>query len=152
VFFTLEDGTQIVYFYSEQSIVATESSASGHQSFFDFVTSNTKNMASDSSNSNNSTPLGGHQSSFDFVTSKPGNTASSGGGDNNHLNPPVIQGEVGRKIHSTDQIIIKAEAGSMVTITFSVSCKRIKKTIEFTSNDTEKNAPVLTNDHLHLIL
>jgi hypothetical protein len=39
-------------------------------------------MASDSSNSNNSTPLGGHQSSFDFVTSKPGNTASSGGGDN----------------------------------------------------------------------
>ncbi len=148
VFFTLEDGTQIVYFYSEQSIVATESSASGHQSFFDFVTSNTKNMASDSSNSNNSTPLGGHQSSFDFVTSKPGNTASSGGGDNNHLNPPVIQGEVGRKIHSTDQIIIKAEAGSMVTITFSVSCKRIKKTIEFTSNDTEKNAPVLTPNEL----
>ena len=31
--FTLEDGTQIVYFYGEQSIVSTESSKGGNQSF-----------------------------------------------------------------------------------------------------------------------
>jgi hypothetical protein len=42
-FFTLEDGTQIVYFYGEQSIVSTESSVvetSDDQSFYDAVTSN----------------------------------------------------------------------------------------------------------------
>ncbi|SGZ76788.1 Flagellar hook-length control protein FliK [Bathymodiolus thermophilus thioautotrophic gill symbiont] len=42
-FFTLEDGTQVVYFYGEQSIVSTESGAvrtNGNQSFFDVVTSN----------------------------------------------------------------------------------------------------------------
>ena len=41
--FTLEDGTQIVYFYGEQSIVSTESSAvstDDNQSFLDVVTSN----------------------------------------------------------------------------------------------------------------
>jgi hypothetical protein len=36
----------------------------------------------------------------------------------------------------------------MVTITFSANGKKIDKTIEFTSNDTEKNAPVLTPDEL----
>jgi hypothetical protein len=36
----------------------------------------------------------------------------------------------------------------MVTITFSANGKKIEKTIEFTSNDTEKNAPVLTPDEL----
>ncbi|AYQ55820.1 hypothetical protein MS2017_0056 [Bathymodiolus thermophilus thioautotrophic gill symbiont] len=42
-FFTLEDGTQVVYFYGEQSIVATESSATstdGNQSFSDVIASN----------------------------------------------------------------------------------------------------------------
>ncbi|AYQ56073.1 alpha integrin [Bathymodiolus thermophilus thioautotrophic gill symbiont] len=47
-FFTLEDGSQIVYFYGEQSIVTTESSTTesnavstdGNQSFLDVVTSN----------------------------------------------------------------------------------------------------------------
>jgi hypothetical protein len=42
-FFTLEDGTQIVYFYGEQSIVSTESSTadeSDDQSFYDTVASN----------------------------------------------------------------------------------------------------------------
>jgi hypothetical protein len=42
-FFSLEDGTQIVYFYGEQSIVSTESSVvetSDDQSFYDAVTSN----------------------------------------------------------------------------------------------------------------
>ena len=37
-FFTLEDGTQIVYFYGEQSIVSTESSTGDKQSFFDIIT------------------------------------------------------------------------------------------------------------------
>ena len=43
VSFTLEDGTQIVYFYGEQSIVSTESSAvstDDTQSFSDVITSN----------------------------------------------------------------------------------------------------------------
>ena len=43
VFFTLEDGTQIVYFYGEQSIISTESSAidmGDNQSFMDVITSN----------------------------------------------------------------------------------------------------------------
>jgi hypothetical protein len=138
VFFTLEDGTQIVYFYGEQSIVATESngaSVSDNQSFFDVVTSNIGVVAAvvvvavvASSGSDN------------------GNNDNDN--DNDNLNPPVIQGEVGRKIHSTDQITIKAEANSMVTITFSANGKKIEKTIEFTSNDTEKNAPVLTPDEL----
>ncbi|CAB5495011.1 FG-GAP-like repeat-containing protein [Bathymodiolus thermophilus thioautotrophic gill symbiont] len=42
-FFTLEDGTQVVYFYGEQSIVATESSATStddNQSFSDVIASN----------------------------------------------------------------------------------------------------------------
>ena len=42
-FFTLEDGTQVVYFYGEQSIVSTESrgvSTDDKQSFFDVITSN----------------------------------------------------------------------------------------------------------------
>ncbi|SGZ73104.1 Alkaline phosphatase [Bathymodiolus thermophilus thioautotrophic gill symbiont] len=42
-FFTLEDDTRVVYFYGEQSIVSTESSAAStgnKQSFFDVVTSN----------------------------------------------------------------------------------------------------------------
>ncbi|AYQ56080.1 Integrins alpha chain [Bathymodiolus thermophilus thioautotrophic gill symbiont] len=42
-FFTLEDNTQVVYFYGEQSIVSTESSTvstNNNQSFFDVVTSN----------------------------------------------------------------------------------------------------------------
>jgi hypothetical protein len=41
--FTLEDGTQIVYFYGDRSIVSTESSAvstDDKQSFLDVVTSN----------------------------------------------------------------------------------------------------------------
>ena len=41
--FTLEDGTQIVYFYGEQSIVSTESSAvstNNNQSFSDVIASN----------------------------------------------------------------------------------------------------------------
>ncbi len=142
VFFTLEDGTQIVYFYGEQSIVATESngaSVSDNQSFFDVVTSNigvvaavvvVAVVASSGSGSDN------------------GNNDNDNDNDNDNLNPPVIQGEVGRKIHSTDQITIKAEANSMVTITFSANGKKIEKTIEFTSNDTEKNAPVLTPDEL----
>jgi hypothetical protein len=43
VSFTLEDGTQIVYFYGEQSIVSTESSAvsiNNNQSFSDIIASN----------------------------------------------------------------------------------------------------------------
>ncbi|CAB5501966.1 beta strand repeat-containing protein [Bathymodiolus thermophilus thioautotrophic gill symbiont] len=42
VFFTLEGGTQVVYFYGEQSIVFTESGAvsTSTQSFYDTVTSN----------------------------------------------------------------------------------------------------------------
>ncbi|CAC9549118.1 hypothetical protein [uncultured Gammaproteobacteria bacterium] len=45
--FTLEDGTQIVYFYGEQSIVSTESSAvsTDDQSFLDVVTSNIEIVA-----------------------------------------------------------------------------------------------------------
>ncbi|CAB5498340.1 beta strand repeat-containing protein [Bathymodiolus thermophilus thioautotrophic gill symbiont] len=42
-FFTLEDGTQVVYFYGEHSIVSTESSATSadnNQSFMDVVNSN----------------------------------------------------------------------------------------------------------------
>ncbi len=35
--FTLEDGTQIVYFYGEQSIVSTESSKGGNQSFLSAI-------------------------------------------------------------------------------------------------------------------
>ena len=47
VSFTLEDGTQIVYFYGEQSIVSTESSAvsTDDQSFLDVVTSNIEIVA-----------------------------------------------------------------------------------------------------------
>jgi hypothetical protein len=37
-FFTLEDGTQIVYFYGEQSIVSTESITVDKQSFVDIIT------------------------------------------------------------------------------------------------------------------
>jgi hypothetical protein len=37
-FFTLEDGTQIVYFYGEQAIVSTESSTGDKQSLFDLIT------------------------------------------------------------------------------------------------------------------
>jgi pyruvate-formate lyase-activating enzyme len=50
VSFTLEDGTQIVYFYGEQSIVSTESSAvsTDDQSFLDVVTSNIEIVASKS--------------------------------------------------------------------------------------------------------
>ena len=134
VFFTLEDGTQIVYFYGEQSIVATESngvSVSDNQSFFDVVTSNIGIVAA-----------------VVVVAVVASSDNGNNDNDNNNLNPPVIQGEVGRKIHSTDQITIKAEANSMVTITFSANGKKIEKTIEFTSNDTEKNAPVLTPDEL----
>jgi surface protein len=41
VFFTLEDSTQVVYFYGNQSIVSTESSVvSNNQSFYDVVTEN----------------------------------------------------------------------------------------------------------------
>ncbi|SHE22186.1 Flagellar hook-length control protein FliK [Bathymodiolus brooksi thiotrophic gill symbiont] len=44
VSFALEDGTQIVYFYGEQSIVSTESSAvsteDDKQSFLDVIASN----------------------------------------------------------------------------------------------------------------
>ncbi|CAC9592578.1 hypothetical protein [uncultured Gammaproteobacteria bacterium] len=137
VFFTLEDGTQIVYFYGEQSIVATESngaSVSDNQSFFDVVTSNIGIVAA--------------VVVVAVVASSGSDNGDNGDNDNNNLNPPVIQGEVGRKIHSTDQITIKAEANSMVTITFSANGKKIEKTIEFTSNDTEKNAPVLTPDEL----
>jgi hypothetical protein len=136
VFFTLEDGTQIVYFYGEQSIVATESngaSVSDNQSFFDVVTSNIGIVAA---------------VVVVAVVASSGSDNGNNDNDNNNLNPPVIQGEVGRKIHSTDQITIKAEANSMVTITFSANGKKIEKTIEFTSNDTEKNAPVLTPDEL----
>ncbi len=136
VFFTLEDGTQIVYFYGEQSIVATESngaSVSDNQSFFDVVTSNIGIVAA---------------VVVVAVVASSGSDNDNDNNDNNNLNPPVIQGEVGRKIHSTDQITIKAEANSMVTITFSANGKKIEKTIEFTSNDTEKNAPVLTPDEL----
>jgi hypothetical protein len=45
--FALEDGTQIVYFYGEQSIVSTESSAvsTDDQSFLDVVTSNIEIVA-----------------------------------------------------------------------------------------------------------
>jgi hypothetical protein len=46
--FTIEDGTQIVYFYGEQSIVSTESSAvstDDTQSFLDVVTSNVEIVA-----------------------------------------------------------------------------------------------------------
>ncbi|SHE21882.1 Flagellar hook-length control protein FliK [Bathymodiolus brooksi thiotrophic gill symbiont] len=46
--FALEDGTQIVYFYGEQSIVSTESSAvstNDKQSFLDVVTSNIEIVA-----------------------------------------------------------------------------------------------------------
>ena len=46
--FTLEDGTQIVYFYGEQSIVSTESSAvstDDTQSFSDVITSNIGTVA-----------------------------------------------------------------------------------------------------------
>ncbi len=47
VSFALEDGTQIVYFYGEQSIVSTESSAvsTDDQSFLDVVTSNIEIVA-----------------------------------------------------------------------------------------------------------
>jgi hypothetical protein len=46
--FTLEDGTQIVYFYGEQSIVSTESSAvstDDNQSFLEVITSNIEVIA-----------------------------------------------------------------------------------------------------------
>ena len=46
--FTLEDGTQIVYFYGDRSIVSTESSAvstDDKQSFLDVVTSNIEVIA-----------------------------------------------------------------------------------------------------------
>jgi hypothetical protein len=75
-----------VYFYGEQSIVATESngaSVSDNQSFFDVVTSNIGVVAAvvvvavvASSGSDN------------------GNNDNDN--DNDNLNPPVIQGEVGR--------------------------------------------------------
>jgi hypothetical protein len=55
------------------------------------------------------------------VVASSGSDNGNNDNDNNNLNPPVIQGEVGRKIHSTDQITIKAEANSMVTITFSAN-------------------------------
>ncbi|CAB5494272.1 hypothetical protein [Bathymodiolus thermophilus thioautotrophic gill symbiont] len=47
-FFTLEDGTQIVYFYGEQSIISTESSAvntDDNQSFEDIIASNIEIIA-----------------------------------------------------------------------------------------------------------
>ncbi|AYQ56471.1 hypothetical protein MS2017_0743 [Bathymodiolus thermophilus thioautotrophic gill symbiont] len=48
IFFTLEDGTQVVYFYNEQSIVSTESSVintEGSQSFEDIIYSNIEIVA-----------------------------------------------------------------------------------------------------------
>ncbi|WP_139458693.1 hypothetical protein, partial [Bathymodiolus thermophilus thioautotrophic gill symbiont] len=48
IFFALEDGTQVVYFYNEQSIVSTESSVintEGSQSFEDIIYSNIEIVA-----------------------------------------------------------------------------------------------------------
>ena len=47
IFFTLEDGTQVVYFYGDQSIVSTESSATDEttQSFGEFIDSNIGSIA-----------------------------------------------------------------------------------------------------------
>jgi hypothetical protein len=62
---SLEDGTQIVYFYGEQSIVSTESSAvsTDDQSFLDVVTSNIEIVAAivDSNNVVKSTIFGGQR-------------------------------------------------------------------------------------------
>jgi hypothetical protein len=44
-FFTLEDGTQIVYFYGEQSIISTESSTGDKQIFFDIITPDMEHVA-----------------------------------------------------------------------------------------------------------
>ncbi|CAB5500459.1 hypothetical protein THERMOT_1238 [Bathymodiolus thermophilus thioautotrophic gill symbiont] len=148
-FFTLEDGTQVVYFYGEQSIVATESSAAstkGNQSFFDVINSNIEIVA--------------------IVTAVAVVVASSGGSgggsddgddgddDNKTLEQPIVQvAEVNateNEAKDENHITVKAELGSKVTITFSANGKTVTKIIESASGNHDK-VSALTVDELNTL-
>ncbi|SGZ73125.1 Flagellar hook-length control protein FliK [Bathymodiolus thermophilus thioautotrophic gill symbiont] len=135
-FFTLEDGTQVVYFYGEQSIVTTESSAvsaNNNQSFKDIITSNIEIVV---------------------AVVAVAIIASNGNDGNKTLEQPIIQvtevNATKNEAQDENQITVKAEPGSKITITFSANEKTVTKIIESASGNYDK-VSVLTIDELNTL-
>ncbi|CAB5503515.1 BspA family leucine-rich repeat surface protein, partial [Bathymodiolus thermophilus thioautotrophic gill symbiont] len=108
VFFTLEDGTQIVYFYGEQSIIATESSAVSADdnqsskdvvtSFEDMITANMGIVAAVAAVAIAAVVVGSGSDS--------GSGSGGGGGDNE--NKTLITGDVNLGLVTSNSLKIQA--------------------------------------------
>jgi len=127
VFFTLEDGTQVVYFYGEQSIVSTESSTTSEdsgQSFEDIITSNIE------------IAIAAAVAVIAIIVS-----SSSSDDDKRTLDDPEIK-IVGTIHNNVNQITVKAESGSKITVVFSANNETVTRVIESASGDAQNFSPL----------